>query len=242
MKEKTSFMQLTIIIPVYNESNKVEIDIAAADQFLRTHQIAGEILVVDDGSSDDTARVVQSILTKIQTPGKLLLNGQNKGKGYSVRHGVKESQGDYVLFADCGNCIDLSFALKGLDLIKSGQCEIAHASRKLPGSKIQLPQPFARQITSNLFRFYTLIFLGIPTYLSDTQCGFKMYRGDIARQLYADCRGDGFTFDIEVIRLALKMNLTIKEFPVIWVCDHDSRLRIVETARKVFKEFAEMKK
>ena len=145
-------MNLSIIIPVFEEQRKIARDIPAAAEFLTGNRLAGEIIVVDDGSGDATAAVAGSVK---MTPGaklKVIRYEQNQGKGCAVRTGVLASQGDDVMFADSGLCVPYQNALRGLSLIKSGACEIAHGSRRLNASTIIRPQAWQRRLSARLFR------------------------------------------------------------------------------------------
>src|SRR5207253_7095846 len=130
---------------------------------------------------------------------KVLEQERNRGKGAAVRAGMVESSGRYVMFADSGVCIPYDEAMRGLELLRSGNCEIAHASRKRRDSVIVNPQPLHRRLFSRAFRVAVDVYLGLPYRLTDTQCGFKMYKGDVGRTLYAACKTEGFLFDLEII-------------------------------------------
>ena len=128
------------------------------------------------------------------------------------------------------------------EMIRRGECDIAHGSRKLPDSVILRPQGFYRRLCSRMFRFIVRLFMGIPHTFSDTQCGFKVYRGDVARGLYARCRSDGFMFDIEVLMRALAAGHRVLEFPIEWRCDLDSRLRPARGAPSTLSELIAIKR
>jgi hypothetical protein len=217
-------MDITIVIPAYNESRKIARDIKAACEFAVENNLNAEIIVIDDGSTDNTYE--NAVVCKTPETVKLFVIKlpQNRGKGYAVRKGIEKSAGEYVMFADSGCCVPYQNTIKAIELLKNDICDIAHGSRKMPGCKIKIPQPWHRQIFSKLFRYCVLLLMRIPAEFTDTQCGFKVYKGNIARQLYEKCTVDGFMFDIEVISRALKQQYRIKEFPVTWTCDLDSRL------------------
>lgn len=231
------------MIPAYEEGKKIAADIAAAGKFLHKNKMTGEIIVVDDASTDNTTNAakeaVDSIPAEINL--KVLHYDQHRGKGYAVREGVRESTGLYVMFADSGGCVPYDNALKGLDLIESGLCDIAHGSRKMAESKIVKKQTFYRRLGSMAFGLLAAFMMGLPK-LTDTQCGFKIYRGDIARNLYGQCLTDGFMFDLEIIMRALKQGLRIKEFAVEWRCDLDSRLKPGRNMKQVISELLAIKR
>ncbi|MGH7494978.1 MAG: glycosyltransferase [bacterium] len=235
-------MDLSIVIPVFEESTKITRDIHAASVFLESHRLAGEIIVVDDGSRDDTALVAESVVVAPNARLRVLRYDQNQGKGFALRTGVKESAGEYVMFADSGLCVSFDHALRGLILINSGVCDIAHGSRRLPESRILQPQPWPRRLTGRLFRIVALLWMRIPPALTDTQCGFKIYRGRIARELYGESFTDGFMFDLEIILRAQRKGYRIREFPLAWSCDRDSRLSLTRSPRQILRELRDIKR
>ncbi len=237
-------MRLSIVIPAFEETGKIGNDVKSACDFLGSEGLEGEIIVVDDGSEDETAEEAieagQDCPDKVEV--KLIRNKIHRGKGYAVRTGVKQSTGEYVMFADSGNCVPYDNALRGLDLITSDQCDIAHGSRRMAGTHIEKDHGFYRHLCSGLFHFFVLKVMKVPAELTDTQCGFKIYRGDVARSLYGQCETNGFMFDIEIILRAIKQGYKIKEFPIYWTCDTDSRLSPAKSARQVLNELMKIKK
>ena len=229
-------MDLSIVIPAYNEAAKIRSDIKAAAAFLKKHQISGEIIIVDDGSTDGTAKTAKNTTV---LPGVKLLVLQLKnhtGKGNAIRSGIQASSGNLVMFADSGLCVPYSEALKGISLIRNSECDIAHGSRKLPESDIVLPQPWHRRFFSTLFRLLLIAFMKIPVRFSDTQCGFKIYDGEVGRSLYGDSFTNGFMLDVEIILRVLNSGYRIEEFPIQWRCDRDSRLSVTRSPWRIFAE------
>jgi len=235
-------MDLSIIIPAYKESNKICHDVEAASAFLEKARLRGEILVVDDGSPDDTAAAAKRCELPPAVERRVIRYQPQRGKGCAVRTGVLASRGTYVMFADAGLCVPFDNALRGLELIYGGACDIAHGSRKLPDSRIQRPQHLYRRLLSRLFRGFVRLFMDVPGDLTDTQCGFKVYRGDVARKLYGECRSDGFMFDIEVLLRALRHGYKVREFPVEWRCDLDSRLKPARSSLETYHELRAIRK
>ncbi len=234
-------MFLSIIIPAYNERRKIARDIAAAAQFLAQERMLGEIIVVDDGSEDDTATIAGNVSIPASTTLRVIRNAQHRGKGFAVRCGMLQARAPYVLFADSGLPVPYDHALLGLELLQNGSCELAHASRRLPESIIHRAQPWQRRLFSTFFRRLIILFMKIPSRLSDTQCGFKLYRGEVARELYAPCFTEGFMFDIEIILRALQSGYRIAEFPVEWTCDPDSRLSVARSPWHIVRELLAIK-
>ena len=229
---------LSIVIPVMNEENKIASDIVAADRFLVSENLSGEIIVVDDGSTDQTSPVAAKTAADIQTPCIIERLERNYGKGRAVRTGVLKSRGEYVLFADSGVCVPYAEAMVGLEMIRSGQCQIAHGSRKLSGCHILRPQSLYRKICSRLFHWFLIHDIKTLGNLTDTQCGFKVYSGPVA----SESRIDRFMFDIEIILLALSRGYTIREFAVDWAWDPDSRLKPAKEAFSVFADVLKLKR
>jgi glycosyltransferase involved in cell wall biosynthesis len=229
-------MDLSIVIPAYEESAKIARDVREAAAFLDSAGYTGEIIVVDDGSKDDTAGAAQREQAPDGITIKAIRYEQHQGKGYAVRTGVQESKGEYVMFADSGYCVPYEDAQRGLELIKSDQCDIAHGSRKMTGCHIEKAQSFYRRICSKMFHWLVIHDMGVPAEFTDTQCGFKVYNGDVARHLYSEAITNGFTFDIEIIMRAQKEGYRIKEFPVDWTCDRDSRLSPTRSSWRVLSE------
>jgi dolichyl-phosphate beta-glucosyltransferase len=235
-------MDFSVIIPAYNESTKIRTDVEAVDRFVAENRFDAEIIVVDDGSTDGTRESAEASRLKSVRHFEMLSHTPRRGKGFSVRSGITKSTGDFVMFADSGNCVPYEDALKGLHLLREGQCQIAHGSRKLPESQILRPQPPVRKLISWTFRRILVSFMRVPNNLTDTQCGFKVYIGPVARQLYAACKTEGFTFDVEIILRAVQNGWVIKEFPIRWTADPDSRLAQTLKVSGIFRELLSIKK
>jgi dolichyl-phosphate beta-glucosyltransferase len=229
-------MELSIVIPAYDESRKIARDVETAAAFLNGRDLTGEIIVVDDGSSDGTSEAVRSVKMPPNVKLEVVRYEKHRGKGYAVRTGIKRSKGRYVMFADSGGCVPYDDTLRGLDLLKNGACDIAHGSRKMHGCRIEKAQSFYRHLCSRMFHWFVIHDMKIPAEFTDTQCGFKIYKGDVARHLYAEAVTDGFTFDIEIIMRAQREGYRIKEFPIDWTCDRDSRLSPTRSSWRVLSE------
>lgn len=234
-------MYLSIIIPAYNESTKIGNDVRMLTEFIEQNNLQAEIIVVDDGSADNTAYVAKSVEIPSDISLQVIRYEPNRGKGFAVRTGIESSKGDYVVFTDSGQCVPYDYILNGIKIIAAGEADIAHGSRKLKSSKVVKPHPWTRQLISKLFRLIFIVWLRIPAKLTDTQCGFKIYKGDVARKLYAECLIDGFLFDIEIIVRALKHGYRINEFPIEWTADLDSRLAPAKNTLNVLKGLITLK-
>ena len=234
-------MDLSIVIPVYNEREKIAKDVAAASDFFRRRGLDGEILVVDDGSWDGTASEARrggrdsgATVRVLRTP--------HKGKGHAVRTGIAAAWGGVIGFIDSGLCVPYDDLMTGIDWIRSGGCDIAHGSRKLKTSDIRRPQNWRRRSASWGFRRMVLHAFDLPRHLTDTQVGCKLYRREVAHALYAMCRSNGFAFDVEVILLAARAGYTIREFPICWTSDPDSRLSFSRTPVRLLLDLMILKR
>jgi dolichyl-phosphate beta-glucosyltransferase len=228
-------MDVSIVIPVWNESKKIESDLDAAIHFFEIHNLEGEVILSDDGSTDDTLEVIRSFLSEKMLPVRIIKN-DHLGKGHAVRSGILQAKGDIILFIDSGNCIPYSDVWNGIQLIRRGDCEIAQASRFLPGSRILIPKGWIRKTLSFLFRKLVHRYMKIPGHLTDTQCGLKIYKKDLGQSLYQLCFTRGFMFDIEIILRAIHENILICEFPVRWSSDQDTRLYLFRSIPEIWKE------
>jgi dolichyl-phosphate beta-glucosyltransferase len=235
-------MDLSIVIPAYEEGHKIGRDVEAAAEFLQANDLRGEILVVDDGSRDNTSQAARNVPVPEGVERRVLRYEIHRGKGYGVRTGMVQTTGQYAMFADCGLCIPYGNALEGLEMLKSDVCDIAHGSRRHIQSDILQEQPWHRRLLSRTFKATVRLMLKIPRELTDTQCGFKVYKGDVARALYSQCITDGFMFDIEIILRAVRQNYRIGEFPVEWACDPDSRLSVTRTPWPVLAELRTLRR
>lgn len=230
---------LSIVIPAYKESRKIELDIRAAAAFLKRASLSGEIIVVDDGSPDDTAERAAAL--RATYPNLLVLGyDENRGKGFAVRYGIMRARGRIVMFADTGLCVPYDIASIGISMLEMGMCDVAHGSRAMRGSVV-VAQPFVRRIGSRVFKFLIHAFMGIPRYVSDTQCGFKLYRREVAHELFEAAFTDGFMFDVEIVVRILRAKHRLLEFPVLWSNDADSRFSPRRGSLKLARELAKIR-
>jgi len=239
---KKGSMDLSVVIPAFEESRKIARDVAAAAAFLQANHLTSEVIVVDDGSRDKTAEAARAVRMPSAVKLNVIRYEQHRGKGFAVRTGMNATGGKYAMFADCGLCIPYGNALLGLEMLEGGECDIAHGSRRHIASDILRAQPWHRRVLSRTFKSSVRMLLRVPRELTDTQCGFKMYRGDVARELYGQCITDGFMFDIEIILRAAKNGYRIGEFPVAWACDLDSRLSVTHTPWPMLSELRRIRR
>src|ERR1700683_8245 len=224
--------QLSIVIPAYNEEARLPRTLKRIQSWLDYRKLSAEVIVVDDGSTDATARLV----TEWQLPWpelKLVANPGNCGKGYSVRHGTLEARGDIVLFTDA----DLSAPIEEADkLLAALQThDFAIGSRALNRKLIAVHESPFREFAGIVFNYIVRLVLWLP--FADTQCGFKAFYRERARIVFEQQRVDRFGFDPELLFLALRHGLTVAEVRVRRA--HDPRTRVA-MARDSLRMFAEV--
>lgn len=225
-------MTYSFIIPAYNESSRIR---PTLDELLRYSHDRGwdvEILVVDDGSRDDTAQIVREYGRAHQ---QILLveNPGNRGKGFSVRNGMLHARGDICLFTDADLSSPISEAPKLFDAISAG-ADIAIGSRWLRPDLQTDRQPLYRQAFGRIFNVVLRVFLGLN--FADTQCGFKAFRREAAQRIFPLQKIERWGFDPEILFLARRMNFTVKEVPVVWAHNEGTRLHPFRDGFRMFLE------
>ncbi|MGH2522500.1 MAG: dolichyl-phosphate beta-glucosyltransferase [Anaerolineales bacterium] len=217
-------MALSVIIPAYDEQERLAPHLDHVLAYLREHYPAFELIVVDDGSRDRTAQVVTTALQG-ESRAQLISYQPNRGKGYAVRRGVLASHGEQVVFLDADLSTPVEEIPRALAWLQTA--DVVIGSRDLPASDVRVRQPFYRRLASDIFKFIRYLIVGLWR-LQDTQCGFKAYRGPIARQLFALARVERFMFDVEILYLADRAGLRIREMPVRWMDAAGSKVRFWE--------------
>ena len=213
---------ISVLIPAYNESCRIKPTLAAVAQYLAAHWAEYEIVVVDDGSSDDTAEIVAGMAATLRNV-HLISTGKNRGKGHAVRSGVFAAKGDLILMTDA----DLSTPIEHLaDLVAAIEAgnDIAFGSRKACGANVVRRQQWYREKMGNIFNLVVRM-LGLTDF-RDTQCGFKLMKRLPGQRLFGKCICDRFSFDVEFLFLARKEGFALCEVPVTWSNSPQSRVRI----------------
>jgi dolichyl-phosphate beta-glucosyltransferase len=214
---------LSIVIPAYNEVQRISNTLYKILTYLAQQPYTAEIIVVDDGSQDATAEIVASFSCHI-APVFLLQNGQNRGKGFSVRQGFLHARGAYLLFSDA----DLSTPIEEVEKLfeaLSASCDIAIASRAMPDSRVERHQPWYRENMGRLFNVLVRA-LGLSR-LRDTQCGFKCFTREAALEICHRMTRERFGFDVEMLYLAYKLGHRVREVPVIWRNSSQTRVHAI---------------
>ena len=214
---------LSVVIPAYNEEKKIFRDIEAVYEYFKENSINGELIIVDDGSKDNTFKAASEYKNKYSSL-KVLTYEKNRGKGYAIKTGMLEASGENILFADAGLCVPYRCAKLGIELLNSGK-DITIGSRRTNETKIVQKQPFYRQLGSKIFHFLIKTFNVIPSGIQDTQCGFKLFKKDIAHKIFKQLVTEKFMWDIEMLRIAQKEKYKVGVFPVEWSNDPDTKFR-----------------
>lgn len=205
---------LSVIIPSYKEGKRLGQNLAEIEEFLRAKEYSCEVLVVVDGSFDNTAEVARSYQNRIRNL-RVIENQQNRGKGYVVRQGLVEARGDLRLFLDADGSTSITHLDTFLPKFKSG-FDVVIGSRDVKGASIQVHQARYKELMGDVGNWLVRIVLGLWNY-PDTQCGFKMLTAEAAQAVASRMIVDRFGFDFELIALAEKLDFTIKQIPVRWM-------------------------
>jgi glycosyltransferase involved in cell wall biosynthesis len=226
---------LSIVIPAYNEQERISRTLEAVVGYLASRPYTWEVVVVDDGSTDGTSALVhraaedQEAVRLIQVP--------HRGKGWAVKHGMLGSAGEYRFLCDA----DLSMPIDQVSRFlppENGCFDVAIGSREVQGSR-RIGEPATRYLMGRLYNMLVRA-MALPR-LSDTQCGFKCFRGEAARQLFPLQRFHGFSFDVEVLFLASRRNLRIVEVPIDWYYRSQSKVRPVRDSLAMARDILRMR-
>jgi dolichyl-phosphate beta-glucosyltransferase len=223
---------ISIIIPAYNEESRILPTIRRIHSYLSDKFRDFEIIVVDDGSTDNTAPVVEN-LGRTFSNIRLIHYPRNSGKGYAVKTGVLASRGYFLLTCDADQSTPIEELEKLFPFLDKG-FDVVIGSRGLQESNILVRQPWYRERMGRTFNVFVRVL--VIGGFKDTQCGFKLFRGDVARRLFRKSLISGFGFDVEILFLAEKEGFRIKEVPVKWLNSPNSRVKIVRDSAKMFIE------
>ncbi len=233
-------MDISVVIPVYNEEKCIEETLRRVGAFMSLKPWSWELIVSSDGSTDKTDEIVRAIIEK-RGDGKvkLLAAGKNAGKGAVVRRGALEAQGKHILVTDA----DLSAPIKESDKLLAaleGGCDVAVGSRAMREKGCDVQQSFKRRLAGRIFN--VLVRLLVLKDFQDTQCGFKCFKKEAARALFREQVLNGFSFDVEILFLAKKRGLKVKEVPVMWREAKSSKVKLFRDSLGMLKELMFLRK
>jgi dolichyl-phosphate beta-glucosyltransferase len=217
-----------LIVPAYNERRRIEASLRAIADWVRARPGGWDwdVVLVDDGSSDGTLAAAERVAAETGLPIVLLSHAKNRGKGAAIRTGVLATAGDPILVSDVDLSTPLSEWVKLAERLPTHP--VAIGSRALERDLVRLKQPLYRQLLGRGGNVLVRL-LAVPG-IRDTQCGFKLFRGDVARRLFARARIDRFAYDMEILYLARREGIAIAEVPVLWFNSADSRVSFVRDA------------
>jgi dolichyl-phosphate beta-glucosyltransferase len=223
--------ELSIIVPAYNEELRLPVSLAQISAYIQASGRETEVIVVDDGSRDATASVTESFRSEIPSL-RLISNGENRGKGYSVRHAMLEARGRIVIFTDA----DLSAPIEEADKLLAAieNYDVAIGSRAINRGLISVRQSIFRESAGIVFNVIVRVILRLP--FVDTQCGFKAFRREPCRIIFQQQTIDRFGFDPELLYLARHHGLRALEIPVRWAHSPATKVNMLRDSLQMFAD------
>ncbi|MGE0400967.1 MAG: dolichyl-phosphate beta-glucosyltransferase [Kofleriaceae bacterium] len=239
MSTLVPFVDLSIIVPAYNEEHRLPPTLDRLSAFLSSQRLRYEIVVVDDGSKDNTCGVVEAAMARIPNL-RLVRQLPNRGKGAAVRRGMLAARGQIRVMCDADCSMPPEQMPRLLAPIIACTAEIAIGSRYADGAKTDVKQPFYRVLWSRLCN--KVIQRSLVPGIRDTQCGFKAFTAEAARDLFKRGKIDGWAFDLEILALARRRGFAIEEVGVEWKDDNRSRVNPLKDMWKVIREALTIRK
>lgn len=225
---------LSIIIPAYNEERRLPATLLKINDYLARQSYSSEIIVVSDGSKDNTAAKAQELVGTVKNL-QVINNQQNHGKGYVVRQGMLMAQGKYRIFTDADNSTSIEQVEKIWPEFAQG-LQVIIGSRDIKGAVIALAQPWWRILLGNIFNLIVQIISGLWG-IWDTQCGFKGFTAEAVNRIFPQAKIDRFAFDVEILTLAKKLGYKIKEVPITWINDTESKVSFKSMIKMLLEVF-----
>ncbi len=229
---------ISVVIAAYNEERRLPDTLSRIAEYLNRQGVLFEIIVVDDGSTDRTSAVSEHaslLIPRIST----IRYEKNRGKGYALRTGVLASRGDVVLFTDADLSTPIEELSRLLPLLEHEDFDVAIGTRALELSRIVRKQPWWRQGMGRIFNRIVRLF--VLDGFSDTQCGFKLFRGTVARNLFGQARVNRFAFDVEILALALKRRYRVVEVPITWANSPASTVHPLLDSLRMLRDLARIR-
>ena len=224
----------SVVIPCYNEAARIEQTLRLTLDYLREASPQSELILVNDGSTDATPEIARQVLATAETDTQLLENCPNGGKGAAVRGGLLAAQRAIGLFFDADLSTPLSETPKVIQPIANGDVDLAFGSRALDRSLIGIHQPWRREYAGRVFNLLVRAATFLP--FSDTQCGFKAFRLEACRPILESARVNGFAFDVELLFLAQRAGLRVREIPVRWNHAEGSKVDFFRDSLRMLRE------
>jgi dolichyl-phosphate beta-glucosyltransferase len=235
----TAAVELSVIVPAFNESERIAAGMEAIMAYLRSDRRSWELIVVDDGSTDETAYKVQQVIAA-EPRARLIQYRPNRGKGFAVRTGVLVASGMWVVFLDADLSTPVEEIGHALPRLQAG-VDLVIGSRSHPDARIERKSSFFRHIASAVFDRVRNAIVGLHQF-SDTQCGFKAARGEAVRPLYQRAVIERFMFDVEIIYLAERAGLRMEEMPVCWADSPGSTVRFFPGVYEMFRDLLRIRR
>jgi glycosyltransferase involved in cell wall biosynthesis len=226
--------RFSIVIPCFNEEGRISETLRVTIAYLATNAPKSELIVVNDGSTDGTGAIARKILSETNIATRLLENFPNRGKGAAVRSGLLAAREPIGLFSDADLSTPIEETPKLIEPIANGEVDIAFGSRALDRSLIGIHQPWRREQGGRVFNLLVRVATGLPFW--DTQCGFKAFRLDVCRPILEAARINGFAFDVELLYLAQRAGLRIREIPVRWNHAEGSKVSFFRDSLRMLRE------
>lgn len=224
-------MKLSIIIPAYNEEDRIIPTLDASLAFLNQQHFHSEIIVVSDGSTDHTRSVVEGFDAGSKVDLRVIEYHPNRGKGYAVRTGMRAGNGERILFMDADYAVPIEEITKAMNLLESG-FDVAMGSRAVSGAVVADHQNFFRELSAKFYNLIQMAYLGI--FYKDTQCGFKMFTKTAAQRLFGLQKLNSVIFDPEILWMAKNAGFRVAEFPVNWRHVGNSRIQYDSLEKSLF--------
>ncbi|MBT3339297.1 MAG: glycosyltransferase family 2 protein [Anaerolineae bacterium] len=226
---------LSIIIPAHNEENYLPKTLAQVFSFLEAENYTAEIIVVENGSTDQTYSLAQDLTH--QHSNLRVLRNEKAGKGAAVQRGMREAQGQYRIFCDA----DLSMPIEEIRRFLPPHLDkdIVIASREIEGA-VRYNEPYHRHLTGRIFNFLIRL-LALPD-LHDTQCGFKGFRADVAEDLFQHQSIEGWAFDVEILYIAKARGYEVVELPIPWYYNNESKISVLHDSLRMFLDLLKIRR
>jgi dolichyl-phosphate beta-glucosyltransferase len=219
----SSPVDLSIVVPAYQEASRISEGLRQVDEYLIARGGRSEILVVDDGSADATVEVVREVAGSLSTPTYLLVSEENRGKGHALKLGFAAARGERILFTDADLSTPISCADEVLAPLDAA-FDFVLGSRKMTGARLEVRQPWLRETLGKGFTWLARVLIAD---VSDLTCGFKAFRGDVGRDLFARVRIDDWSFDAELLLIARHQGVRFMEVPVAWNDREGTKVRLL---------------